>query len=130
MVVRLRQIAAEVLGSGNYSYLWSTGATGPGVTVTSTGNYDVELRDQATGCDTTTAAFVDVFAPLSVTIAVDQVACDDNNEIILTAFRCRHSRHLQLVFNMAHRWVLPLRIGNNRSRAIPCRYRYRSLRRI
>ncbi len=80
-----RQIGVDVTGSGSYSYLWSTNDVGPVIVINSSNTYDVRVRDQATGCETTASALVDVYQPITVTVDIDQIACQDGNIVTLTA---------------------------------------------
>ncbi|NJN26485.1 MAG: PKD domain-containing protein [Cyclobacteriaceae bacterium] len=81
-----RQIGVTGLSTGsNYSYLWSTASTAPSITINSSGQYDVTVRDQGTGCSGFAAAPIEVFSPIAVSVSVDQQACENDNMVTLTA---------------------------------------------
>ncbi len=80
-----RQIGVTNLSGNNYSYLWSTNSTAPSITATVSGEYNVVVRDQATGCQGDDIQQVDVYQPLTVALTVDQQACQDENLVTLTA---------------------------------------------
>lgn len=80
-----RQVGVTNLTGTNYSYLWSTNSTAPSITITTSAEYNVVVRDQSTGCQGLDTAIVDVYEPLSVAVTVDQQACQDGNLITLTS---------------------------------------------
>ena len=80
-----RQVGVTNLIGTNYSYLWSTSSTAPSITITASAEYNLVVRDQNTGCQGQDTLIVDVYEPLSVTVSVDQQACDDGNLVTLTA---------------------------------------------
>lgn len=54
------EIFLDVLyGSGNYSYLWETGDTTPGITDLAAGDYEVFIEDLTLGCSNTTTVTID-----------------------------------------------------------------------
>jgi gliding motility-associated-like protein len=80
-----REVGVDVTGSGNYSYLWSTGDIGPVIVISATNTYSVTVRDQATGCDTAASAQVEVYEPIDVNVSLDAVPCEDGNVVTLEA---------------------------------------------
>ena len=80
-----RQIGVGNLTGTSYSYLWSTSSTAPSITITASAEYNVTVRDQSTGCQGQDTLLVDVYQPLTVTVTVDQQACQDGNMVTLTA---------------------------------------------
>ncbi len=80
-----REIRADVTGgSGNYSYSWGpNGDIGEVISITSSGTYTVTVRDQATSCETSAAADLEVYSPLSVTLTVSGQPCDNDNAVAL-----------------------------------------------
>ena len=68
----------------NYSYLWSTGANTPEITVTQSGSYEVTVRNQATGCLSTGDVNVSVLPVLDVLITAEP-NCDNNETVFLIA---------------------------------------------
>ncbi len=80
-----RQVGVTNLGTSSYSYLWSTGSAAPSITISNSAVYDVTVRDQITGCQGTDSRQVDVFQPLTVNVTVDKQACQDGNQVVLTA---------------------------------------------
>lgn len=80
-----RQVGVTNLTGTNYSYLWSTSSTAPSITVSTSNQYDVIVRDQSTGCQGDDTLQVDVYQPLTVAVTVDQQACQNGNLVTLTA---------------------------------------------
>ena len=80
-----RQVGVDVNPAGNYTYLWSTGQTGPVIQISQSNDYGVIVRSQTTGCQDADTAFVEVFSPFSVNVTVDQIACKNGNLVTLTA---------------------------------------------
>ena len=80
-----RQVGVTNLSGSNYSYLWTTGETAPLITITTSLQLDIVVRDQSTGCQGLDTMLVDVYQPLSVAVTVDQQACQDGNLVTLTA---------------------------------------------
>lgn len=66
------EVTPPTVGSGNYSYVWSTGATGPTLTVTpgATTTYEVVVTDNVTGNTQTLSATVIVATTTPVLIDV------------------------------------------------------------
>jgi gliding motility-associated-like protein len=75
----------------NYSYIWRNNSTGqvisnaPAISITTSAEYLVTVRDQSTGCQGEDQQQVDVYQPLSVAVTVDRQACQDNNMVTLSA---------------------------------------------
>jgi hypothetical protein len=80
-----RQVGVISLTGTNYSYLWSTGATTPSITISNSALYSVTVREQSTGCQGDDTLQVDVYQPITVNVTVDQQACQDGNLVTLTA---------------------------------------------
>lgn len=80
-----RQVGVTNLTGTNYSYLWSTNSTAPSITITTSAEYNIVVRDQNTGCQGLDTLLVDVYEPLRVDVIVDQQACQDGNLVTLTS---------------------------------------------
>ncbi len=80
-----RQVGVTFPTSANYSYLWSTSSTSPSITITTSAEYNITVRDQNTGCQGADTLQVDVYEPLSVALTVDRQACENGNLVTLTA---------------------------------------------
>jgi gliding motility-associated-like protein len=86
-----RQVGVSGLTGTNYSYSWTNNSTGqvvssaPSITITTSAEYLVTVRDQLTGCQGDDLQQVDVYQLLSVAVTVDRQACQDNNMVTLSA---------------------------------------------
>jgi gliding motility-associated-like protein len=69
---------------GNLGYVWGDGSNSSQLVVTSTGNYEVIVLDQGSGCQGTSNLDVEVFSEITVFIRAEP-NCDDNSEVFLTA---------------------------------------------
>lgn len=82
---QLTLVASVSNGSGgNLGYQWGDGSNSSQLVVTSTGNYEVTVLDQGTGCQGTGNIDVEVFNEITVFIR-SEPNCDDNSEVLLTA---------------------------------------------
>ena len=81
-----REIRADVTGgSGNYSYSWApTGDVGEVISIANSGTYIVTVRDQASTCEATATADVEVYNPISVLLTVNEQPCDNGNPVTLS----------------------------------------------
>nr|WP_321235202.1 T9SS type A sorting domain-containing protein [uncultured Psychroserpens sp.] len=66
---------------GQYTYLWSTGATDPEIVVFTGGTYTVTVTNPDTGCMTTAEVFVDESEGVDIVTPQDLVVCDGNNGV-------------------------------------------------
>ncbi len=86
-----RQVGVTNLPPGSYSYSWVNNSSSqlisnaPEITIVSSVELFLTVRDQLTGCQGEDIQQVDVYQPLSVNVTVDQQACQDNNLVTLTA---------------------------------------------
>jgi hypothetical protein len=70
--------AVASLGSGDYSYLWSTAETSECIYVDIGGTYSVTVTDNITGCQDTAEATLSVIsAPVCSILGPDEVCADD-----------------------------------------------------
>jgi hypothetical protein len=65
-------------GAGNYTYLWSTGATGSSITGLPAGNYDLSVTD-ASHCSVSVSAAVTSGSDLSASVTSDNATCFNEN---------------------------------------------------
>ncbi len=63
--------------SGNYSYLWSTGATTPSIAVDTTGVYWVSVTDNNTNCQNSDSITVVFSEGISFDLGPDKTACGE-----------------------------------------------------
>lgn len=86
-----RQVGVGNLTGTNYSYSWVNNSSGqvvstaPSLTVVSSTEFLLTVRDQLTGCQGDDLQLVDVYQPLDVAVTVDRQACQDNNLVVLSA---------------------------------------------
>lgn len=86
-----RQVGIANLPGGNYSYTWVNNTTSqqisnaPQITIVSSTELSLTVRDQLSGCQGEDLQQVDVYQPLTVNVTVDRQACQDNNLVTLTA---------------------------------------------
>lgn len=71
-------------GSGNYTYVWSSGEVTQDISGVSTGEYEVTVTDDA-GCSTTEAITVGVIGELFVTVAPPVATIDAGESVQLEA---------------------------------------------
>ncbi|MFY0652956.1 MAG: gliding motility-associated C-terminal domain-containing protein [Cyclobacteriaceae bacterium] len=69
---------------GNLGFQWEDGSNSSQLVVTSTGNYEVTVLDQGSGCQNIGDIDVEVFSEITVFIRAEP-NCDDNSEVFLTA---------------------------------------------
>jgi len=82
---QLTLVAGVTNGTGgNLGYVWGDGSNSSQLVVTSTGNYQVTVLDQGSGCQGTADIDVEVFNEITVFIR-SEPNCDDNSEVLLTA---------------------------------------------
>ena len=70
------------LGSGNYSYLWSTGETTQSILVDTEDEYCVTVTDTDTGCEATACANLYVTSPPVCSITGPSSVCATDSEIV------------------------------------------------
>jgi gliding motility-associated-like protein len=86
-----RQVGVTNLSGTNYAYSWVNNGTGqvvstaPSLTIISSTEFLLTVRDQLTGCQGDDLQLVDVYQPLDVAVTVDRQACQDNNLVVLSA---------------------------------------------
>jgi hypothetical protein len=79
------------LAGTNYGYSWTNNGSGqvvstaPELTIVSTTELLLTVRDNLTDCQGEDLQLVDVYEPLDVAVTVDQQACQDNNLVVLSA---------------------------------------------
>ncbi|MDP4681006.1 MAG: hypothetical protein NWS46_11650, partial [Cyclobacteriaceae bacterium] len=77
---QLTLVANVTNGSvGTLGYLWGDGSNASQLVVTSTGNYEVTVLDQGSGCQGTANLDVEVYSEITVFIRAEP-NCDDNTE--------------------------------------------------
>lgn len=80
-VVSGRDITVSVSsGSGNYSYLWSTGATTKNLSGLADGLYTITVKDMASGCSSDLS--LKVFTP-SATLQITNAVCGSNGKLVV-----------------------------------------------
>jgi gliding motility-associated-like protein len=86
-----RQVGVSNLAGTNYGYSWTNNGSGqvvstaPELTIVSTTELLLTVRDNLTDCQGEDLQLVDVYEPLDVAVTVDQQACQDNNLVVLSA---------------------------------------------
>jgi gliding motility-associated-like protein len=78
--------SVAIAATGSYTapvYLWNTGSSAPSISVSTPGNYWLQVT--ATGCTATDTLRVDFFPPVYANLGNDTVICKLNGSVVLTS---------------------------------------------